>query len=196
LTFKHQWHLAIIHCGAGMSERAKPAGGLSGTLRVWLKDLVLTLALVVVLCGALFLYAGVWPPLVSVEGTSMYPHMQDGDLVILRGLDRVPVNASYDAVNENYKKFNGYGDVIVYSPMGNKTRVPVIHRAIYWVNQGQPMWPDGPLAPWSGYITLGDNNFFYDQSSSISPDEPVKPEWILGVSQYKIPYLGLLRTFI
>ncbi len=82
------------------------------------------MALVVILCGGLYLYTGVWPPLVSVEGTSMYPNLQSGDLVILRGLDRVPVNASNEAVNENYKKFNGYGDVIVYSPMGNKTLGP------------------------------------------------------------------------
>jgi signal peptidase len=179
-----------------MSERAGPEGGLPGTIRVWLKDLVVMLALVVVVCGALYLYAGIWPPLVSVEGTSMYPHMQDGDLVVLRGLDRVHVSTSNVAVNDDYRKFNGFGDVIVYIPMGNRTRVPVIHRAIYWVDQGQPMWPEGPLAPHGGYITLGDNNFFYDQSTSISPDEPVKPEWILGVSQYKIPYLGLLRAYI
>ena len=179
-----------------MSERAGPAGGLSGKIRSLLKDLMIMMAFVIIICGGLYLYAGVWPPLVSVDGTSMYPNLQAGDLVILRGLDRVPVNSSYDAVNENYRKFNGYGDVIVYDPMGNKTRVPVIHRAVYWIDQGRPMWPNGPLAPHSGYITLGDNNFFYDQDSSISPDEPVKPEWILGVSQYKIPYLGLLRTFI
>ncbi len=161
-----------------------------------MKDVAATLALVLILTGALYAYTGVWPPMVSVEGTSMYPHMRAGDLVIVRGVDRAAVTTSFDAVASDYKKFDGYGDVIVYSPMGNRSRVPVIHRAAYWVDEGLPMWPGGPRAPHSGYITLGDNNFFYDQSTSISPDEPVRPEWILGVSQFKIPYLGLLRAYL
>ena len=144
----------------------------------------------------LFLYAGVWPPMVSVGGTSMYPHMQNGDLVILRGLDRVNVVTGIDAINSSYQKFDGFGDVIVYSPMGNRSITPVIHRAMYYVQSGQPMWPGGPAAPWGGYITLGDNNFLYDQSSSISPDSPVRPEWILGVSQLRVPYLGMVRSLL
>ncbi len=161
-----------------------------------LKDVAVTLAFVLMMTGGLYAYAGVWPPMVSVEGTSMYPNLRAGDLVILRGLDRVAVTTGCEAVGGGYQKFDGYGDVIVYSPMGNRSRVPVIHRAMYWVDEGQPMWPGGPRAPHSGYITLGDNNFFYDQSTSVSPDVPVRPEWVHGVSQFKIPYLGLLRSFI
>jgi signal peptidase len=168
----------------------------SGKARGLLKDLAFTIAIVLLLTGTLYIYAGVWPPLVSVDGTSMYPNLKSGDLVILRGLDRVNLTTKDIAIGEGYKKFNGYGDVIVYDPMGDRSKVPVIHRAAYWVEEGQPMWPNGPPAPWSGYITLGDNNYFYDQSSSISPDAPVKPEWVLGVSQLKIPYLGMLRTII
>jgi signal peptidase len=176
--------------GRGLHRR------LFRTIAGALKDVAVTLAFVLILTGGLYAYAGVWPPMVSVDGSSMYPHLRAGDLVILRGKDRVAVTTSYDAVHGGYKKFDGYGDVIVYSPMGNRSRVPVIHRAVYWVDEGQPMWPGGPQAPHPGYITLGDNNFFYDQSTSISPDEPVRPEWILGVSQFRIPYVGLLRAFI
>jgi signal peptidase len=161
-----------------------------------LRDTAFTLALVLALAGALYLYAGVWPPLVSVDGTSMYPNLRPGDLIVLRGLDRVGVVPGCDAIPKNYSVFNGYGDVIVYSPMGDRNRTPVIHRASCWVGEGQPMWPGGPRAPHSGFLTLGDNNFFYDQSTSISPDEPVRPEWVLGVSQFRIPYLGLLRSFL
>jgi signal peptidase len=161
-----------------------------------LKDVAIVLAFVLILTGGLYAYAGMWPPMVSVDGSSMYPHMRGGDLIILRGTDRVAVMTSCDSIASDYKKFDGYGDVIVYCPMGNRSRVPVIHRAIYWVDEGQPMWPGGPAAPHSGYITLGDNNFFYDQSTSISPDEPVRPEWVLGVSQFRIPYLGMLRSFL
>ncbi len=179
---------------AGDEDDRGHYGRLSGKLAGAFKDVAVTLAFVLAITGALYLYAGVWPPLVSVEGTSMYPHMVTGDLVVLRGLDRVSVTPGLRAVDSGYRMFGGYGDVIVYSPMGNRSRVPVIHRAVYWVDEGQEMWPGGPPAPHAGYITLGDNNFFYDQSTSISPDEPVRPEWILGVSEYKIPYLGLLRA--
>jgi len=161
-----------------------------------LKDALFTLAVVLVLAGGLYLYAGTWPPMVSVDGSSMYPNLKAGDLVIMRGLDRVNVTTFGDAINKGYTTFNGYGDIIVYTPMGDRNLTPVIHRAISWVDEGQPMWPGGPKAPHSGYITLGDNNYFYDQSTSISPDEPVKPEWILGVPQARIPYLGLLRNII
>ncbi len=161
-----------------------------------LKDVALTLAVVLILAGGLYLYAGVWPPLVSVDGSSMYPSLRAGDLIILQGLDRVSVVPKSDAIARNYTRFSGYGDVIVYHPMGDASRIPVIHRAIRWVDPGQPMWPGGPAAPHAGFLTLGDNNFFYDQSTSISPDEPVKPEWVLGVSRFRIPYLGLLRTLM
>ena len=159
-------------------------------------DLALAVAIIGLICGALYAYAGVWPPMVSVGGTSMYPNLKSGDLVIVRGLDRVGVISGRDAINSSYEKFDGYGDVIVYSPMGNRSITPVIHRAIYYVQAGQPMWPDGPAAPWDGYITLGDNNFLYDQSSSISPDSPVRPAWILGVSQIRLPFLGMVRSLL
>jgi signal peptidase len=165
-------------------------------LRGTAADIVLAVALIALACGALYAYAGVWPPMVSVGGTSMYPNLKNGDLVILRGLDRVGVVTGIDAINASYEKFGGYGDVIVYSPMGNRSVTPVIHRAIYYVQTGQPMWPDGPAAPWDGYITLGDNNFLYDQSSSISPDSPVRPAWIMGVSQLRLPFLGLVRSLL
>ncbi|HTX43844.1 MAG TPA: S26 family signal peptidase [Methanocella sp.] len=178
-----------------MAKEQSPRGHLN-TLGGALKDAAITLAFVLLVAGGLYLYAGVWPPLVSVDGSSMYPHLKAGDLVILRGGGRVPVTTGFEGVDSGYRKFDGFGDVIVYRPMGNRSLVPVIHRAMYWVNEGQPMWPGGPRAPHPGYITLGDNNFFYDQSTSISPDEPVRPEWILGVSEFKIPYLGLLRALI
>lgn len=170
--------------------------GMRGRIVSLLKDLAVVLTLALVIGGGLYLYAGVWPPLVSVDGSSMYPNLRAGDLVILRGLNRVDVTAACEAIQRNYSRFDGYGDVIVYSPMGDRSRIPVIHRATCWVNAGEPMWPNGPRAPHSGFLTLGDNNFFYDQSTSISPVEPVKPEWIIGVSTFRVPYLGLLRRYL
>ena len=78
--------------------------------------------------------------------------------------------------------FNEPGDVILYRPYGKDSinlldqlkmiigiapgqekATPIIHRALAYVNQGEPMWKDGPLAPFSGYITKGDHNDVIDQ---------------------------------
>jgi signal peptidase len=76
---------------------------------------------------------------------------------------------------------------------------PVIHRAIYFVEEGEQMWEGGPEAPHEGYITKGDNmktNSFYDQQGQISYLSPVKEEWIIGVARYKIPYIGHIRLLL
>jgi len=39
---------------------------------------------------------------------------------VLRGLDRAGVVPGCDAISRGYYVFNGYGDVIVYSPMGDR----------------------------------------------------------------------------
>lgn len=140
----------------------------------------------------LFLYAGAWPPMVSVGGLSMYPNMHDGDLIIIQSASRSPIIT--DAQAAGYTSFNGGGDVIVYQPFGRKDMTPVIHRALYYVNASEPMWEGGIKAPNSGYITKGDNNFLFDQSSGVSPNTPVKEDWILGVAKLRIPYLGYVRS--
>jgi signal peptidase len=67
---------------------------------------------------------------------------------------------------------------------------------MYHVEEGEPMWKDGPPAPYAGYITKGDNsetNPSYDQQGSISPLQPVKKEWIIGVARfYRVPLLGCI----
>jgi len=164
--------------------------------RLWirlLKGALFTSGVFVVLMGIIYVYAGVWPPMVSVEGHSMLPHLKQDDLIIIQGLDRMNITTYKDALTRDYKTFNDFGDVIIYRPEGDISKVPVVHRAMYYVGQGQPMWPDGPAAPYAGYITLGDNNFMYDQSSSISREQPVKKEWVLGICKYSIPYIGIVR---
>jgi signal peptidase len=129
----------------------------------------------------LYAYAGAWPPLVSVDGLSMDPHMHNGDLV-LKAAD--------------YQTFENYGDVLVYRPFGRTDMTPVIHRAMAWVNASDPMWEGGLAAPSDGFITQGDNNYLYDQCSGICPNSPVKPEWIMGVARFRIPFLGYVRSLL
>jgi signal peptidase len=165
----------------------------------FLQDIAFSLAVVAVIALALYLYAGMWPPMVSVNGISMYPHMENGDLVFIQGLSRGNVTTYEDSLNTSYMMYSEPGDVIVYHPYGEPSRSLVIHRAIRWVEQGQPMWAGGPPAPASGYITKGDNNdtnIQYDQQTPICKDQPVQKEWILGIARFKLPYLGYLRSLV
>ena len=164
----------------------------------FIKDVIFSLAVVAVVALALYLYAGMWPPMVSVNGISMLPHLETGDLIFIQGLARGNINTYESSLNTSYSMYGEPGDVIVYEPYGDPSLPLVIHRAMYWVNQGQPMWQGGPPAPWSGYITLGDNNRgVYDQMApSICYEEPVQKSWVLGVARLKVPYLGYLRSLI
>lgn len=142
-------------------------------------------------------YAGTWPPVAAVIGNSMDPHMHDGDLVLFQSMSNTDLHTAGESGLTGYRTYNGYGDVIIFRPAGRVDVRPVIHRAMYYVNRSEPMYPDGPLAPHSGYITLGDNNHDeidqYDYTG-ISPSQPIKEEWIIGVAKYNVPWLGWVRS--
>jgi signal peptidase len=158
------------------------------------RDLAYAFFFVTLIALALFAYSGAWPPLVSVEGTSMYPNMQNGDLIMIQSLNKADIYTKENAISSGYTMFGDYGDVIVYRPFGRTDITPVIHRAMYYSNSSEQMWDGSIDAPNSGYITQGDNNFLFDQCSGICPNTPVKDEWILGVAKYRIPYLGYVRS--
>jgi len=169
----------------------------------------------------LFSVSGVWPPLVAVESGSMQPNMEKGDLVFVMEEHRLSpdfatadtgVVTLADARENNYRKFGGTGDVVVYEPFGNSRATPVIHRAHFWVDDGENWYdradPDvveadsceelrNCPAPHAGFITKGDNaatNGYYDQARGIS--SPVKPEWVRGTAEYRVPYLGWVRLTV
>jgi signal peptidase len=136
--------------------------------------------------------------MVAVESGSMEPHMQIGDIIFIKSIDRVDIITNEEGKTSGYKSFEEYGDVILYRPYGQEDLTPIIHRAMYWVEAGEPMWEGGPDAPYPGYITKGDNvitNQHFDQEGQISYYMPVKEEWIIGAAQYRIPYLGYVRLF-
>lgn len=49
--------------------------------------------------------------------------------------------------------------------------------------------------PWSGYITMGDNNTLFDQSIGIS-DGPVKIDGIKSVAWIEVPWLGSVKMLL
>ncbi|WP_243837900.1 S26 family signal peptidase [Halobacterium sp. R2-5] len=176
-------------------------------------------ALTVAMVGLLlFAVSGVWPPLVAVESGSMQPNMERGDLVFVMEEQRfAPEYATGDtgvvtrevAAEHDYRQFGGTGDVVVYQPYGSAAQTPVIHRVHFWVEDGEnwyskadPEYVDADgceelrncPAPHAGFITKGDNavtNDYYDQTRGIS--SPVKPAWVKGTAEYRIPYLGWVR---
>ncbi|MFC7075077.1 S26 family signal peptidase [Haloarcula halophila] len=189
---------------------AAPAGSRS---RRYLRDILSSVTAVVMVGLFLFAVSGLWPPLVAIESPSMEPNIETGDMVFVMAEDRFPTeNASHGVVtaatgaNTGYDRFGRGGDVIVYEPNGNERRTPVIHRAMLWVDAGEN-WYDRAdeddlgtadscadlrycPAPHAGFITKGDYNGGYDQLGQRAISEPVRPEWVIGTAETRVPKLG------
>ncbi|TYL38117.1 S26 family signal peptidase [Natronococcus pandeyae] len=185
------------------------------------RDVLSSVAIVVLVGLLLFGFSGVWPPLVAVESGSMEPNMQVGDLVVITADDRfvgddpageTGVVALEDS--QDHEKFGNDGDVVVFAPDGDDSRTPIIHRAHFWVEAGEN-WVDTKAneeyvgggscaeiencpAPHDGFITKGDANPLYDQAGGLSTPENdvVKPEWVLGKASFRIPWLGYVRLTV
>lgn len=161
-----------------------------------LRDILFVISVVVVFASISKIALGLWTPMVAVESGSMIPHIKIGDIIFIQSTDRTEI-ITYETGNQiDYKSFDNYGDVILYKKLGKEGDTPIIHRAMYYVEEGEPMWKGGPPAPHAGYITKGDNsetNPSYDQQGNISPLKPVKKEWIIGVARfYRVPLLGCI----
>src|SRR5208283_3483110 len=180
------------------NENENSAQGEENTWVSFGKDLLSVIAFLITFMVLSKLVFGLWTPMVVVESGSLEPHMQIGDIIFVKSIDRVNISTNEEGKNLGYKSFEDYGDVILYRPYGLEGVTPIIHRAMYRVEAGESMWDLGPSAPYSGYITKGDNavtNKRFDQEGQISYDMPIKDKWIIGTAQYRIPYLGYLKLF-
>jgi len=133
---------------------------------------------------------------VAVESGSMLPNIGIGDVVIIQSAQRTHIISHTEGALSGYTSFDEYGDVILYRKYGSSTDTLIIHRAMYWVEEGEPMWSGGSAAPHSGYITKGDNNMAIDQKASTSRLQPVKKEWVIGVARWHIPWVGYLSLAV
>jgi len=159
-----------------------------------LRDLLFVIVVVAIFSSISYIAMGRLSPMVAVESGSMIPHIQIGDIIFVESADRTKIITYNEGKATGYSTFDDYGDVILYKPRGREGVTPIIHRAMFYVNAGEQMWPGGPAAPFAGYITKGDNprtNSAFDQQGSISPLIPVKPEWVIGVARFdRVPLLG------
>ena len=148
----------------------------------FVSDILFVVVVIGVISAVSQLALGLWTPMVAVESGSMVPNMNIGDIVVVQGASRTEVIPWDAAVTKGYTAFNNPGDVILYLPYGKERlglidqamaifgvpyppdkATPIIHRAMSYVDQSQPMWDGGPKAPFSGYITKGDHNDRIDQ---------------------------------
>ncbi len=185
----------------------------SGAIR-FLKEVLTSVAAVLLVGALLFAISGVWPPMVAVESGSMEPVMERGDLVFITEPGRYAPDVAHGETgvvtvetgsDSGFTTFDGHGSVIVYDdPAAGGS--PIIHRAHLWVEEDEN-WYDRANpeyvsanncaqltncpAPHAGFITKGDANARYDQANGIS--DPVRPGWVTGVAQVRIPYLGWIR---
>ncbi|GAA0301502.1 S26 family signal peptidase [Halarchaeum salinum] len=186
---------------------------------IFVRELAASALVVAVIGLLLFAVSGLWPPLVAVESGSMTPNLQKNDLVFVMEEHRFPGPGTTDDTGvvtyrtgqaNGYTEFHEPGDVVVYEPDGDGRSTPVIHRARFWVADGEnwydeanesyvdgaqgcPSLPDCP-APHAGFVTKGDSNGYYDQVRDIS--SPVKPSWIRGIAEFRIPWLGWIRLAV
>jgi signal peptidase len=209
--------------GQGPLDRVKWALTTDDERVAYVRELLGSVLAVVMVGVVLFAVSGVWPPMVAIESGSMDPNLQRGDLVFVMEEHRFPgpgahvadeptgvVPNSVGAQPGGYTKFGAGGDVIVYERDGNGAGTPVIHRAMFWVNESENWYdkanPDylgsasdceelrNCPAPHAGFVTKGDNdatNPNYDQVAGISG--PVRPDWVVGTAELRIPKLGCIR---
>src|SRR6059036_3091676 len=104
------------------------------------RDLLVAAIIVVVFLAAIYLYTGVWPPLVVVESASMQHSDQEsflgvidtGDMVFQQAAPtRADVVTYLEGRATGYATYGDYGDVIIFRRPIDP--VPVIHRAIMYV---------------------------------------------------------------
>ena len=98
----------------------------------------------------------------KVTGTSMYPTLEEGDMVVV--------------VSEPFSSIKA-GDIIVYNPHCSTTGNSVIHRVIGIVPEG--------------LVTKGDNNFATDQQGGIAAGA-VTANCVEGKVVFVVPYLEKL----
>jgi signal peptidase len=164
------------------------------------RDLLWVVAVVGGIALVLYLFAGTWPAVVTIESESMVPNMNVGDLVLVVDEDRFGSLVTWsEGQRTGDSSFGDYGNVIVYRPNGADSVHPIIHRAMTYVDTAAV--EESGLAqyyedPHGGYITKGDNNPYIDQGnlriSGVGVVEPVKKDWIVGKALVAVPLIGYL----
>lgn len=146
---------------------------------------------------------GAWPPFVAVESDSMAPGVERGDLVVVAATDRRGGVVGSDEADAP-TRLGETGDVVVFTSPTEPDR-PILHRVAFevsagedWTTRADPTMLTADCtdlrscpAAHDGYVTYGDANGAYDQSTGISP--VVREEWVHAKAVASIPVVGYAR---
>lgn len=102
-----------------------------------------------------------------VDGTSMLPTLEGGDLVVIQNMPVGDVHV---------------GDIIVYNGVCSTSGLSVVHRVVQVTG--------------SGLITKGDNNPATDQSGGSIAFAPITQKCLEGKVVFVIPYVELLAFYV
>ena len=103
-----------------------------------------------------------------VDGTSMLPTLEGGDLVVIQSVPLSDIHV---------------GDIIVYSGLCSTSGLSVVHRVINDTSSG-------------GLITKGDNNPEPDQYQDQIATGPITQQCLEGKVVFVIPYVELLAYYV
>jgi signal peptidase I len=99
-----------------------------------------------------------------VDGTSMLPTLEEGDLVVIQNIPFTDLHV---------------GDIIVYDPPCSLTGSSVIHRIVNFSGDG--------------VVTRGDNNPYTDIAGHIA-DGPVTANCFVGKVVFVVPYIERIAS--
>jgi signal peptidase len=131
----------------GLKEKIKEFNESKNPWIGLLRDFPFVISVVAIFASLSHIALGLWAPMVAVESGSMIPHIQVGDIIFVESIDRTEITTYEKGKEIGYTSFDGYGDVILYKPYGREGVTPIIHRAMYYVEKGEPMWANGPPTP-------------------------------------------------
>jgi len=106
------------------------------------KDIMVSLIILVIILGSLYVFSGRWPPMVVIESGSMM-HSEEsqigvidpGDIVIVQESDKEDITTYVEGRDTGYRKYGQYGDVIIFEPDGDRDETPIIHRVVLYLEE-------------------------------------------------------------
>ena len=141
-------------------SKARPKSDENGAA-AWARDIGVAVLAVIIVIGSIFAYSSAWPPMVVIEsGSMMHSHersmlgvIDTGDLTLVKKVgQRSDIITYLDAANQSHSNaghqtYGNYGDVIIYARNGHFELIPIIHRAITWLQFNRSYAPFSGGAP-------------------------------------------------
>ena len=106
-----------------------------------IRDLIIAGLIVTLIMAVLFIYSGIWPPIVVIESGSMQHSntesfigvIDTGDLVLVKKEPLSNIKTYVEGRATGYSTYGNYGDVIIFHKNGDSSKTPIIHRALIYL---------------------------------------------------------------